>query len=168
MIAALLLLLQAASADVPARFSVLAPVANQPCVRGRAPDEIVVCADPLPDQKLPLPHEVPSSLPQPVNRNADGMGALAAEGTPCAARVGGCQVGIDLLGMGTAAVRGIQKLVAPGSCCERDGEGTSTGMLVGDVIGGVARAFRPHAKAPKGERVPIDLAEPSMAGRVSP
>ncbi|WP_288459485.1 hypothetical protein [uncultured Sphingomonas sp.] len=167
MIAALLLL-QAAPADVPARFSVLVPVAHQACKRGRAPDEIVVCADPLPDQKLPLPDEAPSSLPQPVNRNADGMGALAAEGAPCASVARGCQVGIDLLGMGTAAIRGVQKLVAPGSCCERDGEGTSTAMLVGDVIGGVARAFRPHARAAKGERVPIDLNEPSLAGRVSP
>jgi len=49
------LLLQAAAPAVPAAHSILVPVGDQPCVRRSTTDEVVVCADPLPAQALPLP-----------------------------------------------------------------------------------------------------------------
>lgn len=168
----LALLLQAASAtvgaaapDVPAGHSILVPVGNQPCTRPVA-GEVVVCADPMPAQDLPLPAEAVSTRAVPVNRDMTGVGALNAAASPCATRVGGCQTGIDVLGMGTALVRGVQKLVAPGSCCERDGEATSTGMLVGDIVGGVGRAGK--RKPDRARREAIDLDDPVLSGRVHP
>lgn len=159
--------LQAAAA--PERFSILVPVANQQCttpgVTGDGKD-IVVCARPLPEQKLPLPNEATSTLSQPVNRDMTGAGALRAEATPCAARIGGCQVGLDIIGAGTAVIRGIQKLVAPTSCCEEPGEATNTGKLLSDVGGGVARAFR-H-KPDTSRRVAIDISDAEPVGRVLP
>lgn len=162
----LALALQAAAAPTPERFSILVPVADQPCGRRKPDDDIVVCADALPEQTLPLPQEAVSTRPVPVNPHMTGTGALAAEGTPCAGRVGGCQVGVDMLGMGTALVRGIQKLVAPNSCCEEPGEATSAGKLIGDVVGGVGRIGK--RKPDKSGRVAIDLSEPVMTGRVAP
>lgn len=160
-----LLALQAAAAIAPAppeRIDLLVPVAAQPCTR-RAGDEILVCADALPSQALPLPAEANSPRARAVNPDITGTGALAAEGTPCAALTGGCQVGIDVYGMATAAVRAVEKLVAPGSCCEEPGEATNPALLVRDAAGVV------KGRAPaKGERVAIDLAEPSTAGRVHP
>ncbi|MEH3035646.1 MAG: hypothetical protein PGN23_04000 [Sphingomonas adhaesiva] len=163
------ILLQAATAHappVPARFSILAPVANQPCTRQRADDEIVVCADPLPAQSLPLPDEAISPDAVPVNRSMTGTGALAAENTPCATVARGCQTGVDILGMGTVLIRGVQRLVAPGSCCEDPGEGTSTGRLVVDAGKGAAKLFR--RRPDKGNRVAIPIDDPVMTGRVSP
>lgn len=151
---------------VPQRFSILAPVANQPCTGGPAPDEIVVCADPLPEQALPLPQEATSPRPVPVNRALTGTGALAAAAPPCASLTGGCQVGVDVLGMGTALIRGVQKLVAPGSCCEDPGEGTSAGRLVVDAGKGAAKLFR--RKPDKSHRVAIPLDDPVPTGRVLP
>ena len=160
------LLLQAAARAVPAQHSILAPVADQPCVRRRDGDEVVVCADPLPEQALPLPGEAVSTRPVPINRDMTGTGALNAEGSPCATKVGGCQAGLDVFGAGTALIRGVQKLVAPNSCCERPGEATNPFMLVGDVVGGAAKAGR--RKPDKAKRVAIDLDEPVLAGRVHP
>lgn len=158
------LLLQAAGP--PVVHSILRPVDDQPCTRAVAADEVVVCAEPLPQQALPLPGEAVSPRPGPVNRDMTGVGALTAEASPCATRVGGCQTGLDVLGMGTALIRGVQKLVAPGSCCERSGEGTSAAMLIGDVVNGVARTAR--SRPDKTKRVAIDLNEPVLAGRVHP
>ena len=166
---ALALALQAvatAPAPAPERFSILVPVTNQPCTRSQAPDEIVVCADPLPSQTLPLPAEAVSTGPVPVNRDVTGMGALRAEATPCAGRVGGCQTGVDIFGMGTALIRGVQKLVAPNSCCEEPGEGTSAGKLVVDAVSGIGKLGK--RKPDTAARVPIDLGEPVTTGRVSP
>lgn len=148
----------APAAAVPQRFSILVPVADQPCVR-HAKDEVVVCANALPSQALPLPDEVPSTFARPVNRDATGAGALAAQAAPCAARMGGCQVGVDMLGMGTALIRGVQKLVAPGSCCEEPGEATSTGRLIADVARGIAGSGRRHPD--KSRRVAIPLDDPA-------
>lgn len=156
----------AVAPPVPVRHSILVPVGTQPCVRRGDTDDVVVCADPLPDQALPLPDEAVSSRPVPVNRYMNGVGALNAQSSPCATIVGGCQSGLDMLGAATAALRGVQKLVAPDSCCERPGEATNPLMLVGDVAKGVSAPFR-HA-APKAKRVAIDLDEPSLAGRVNP
>jgi hypothetical protein len=78
-------------------WSILAPVANEPCgsrYDGEAkPDDIIVCAQPLPSQKLPYPDEVVPDGPTPSNRDLTGRGALAAENAPCATRMQGCTVG---------------------------------------------------------------------------
>lgn len=161
------LLLQAAAPTVPAQHSILAPVTNQPCVRRATDDdEVVVCADPLPEQALPLPSEAMSTRPVPVNRDMNGVGALNAERSPCATVVGGCQTGLDVFGAGTALIRGVQKLVAPNSCCERPGEATNPFMLAGDIASGIAKAGL--RKPDKAKRVAIDLDEPVLAGRVHP
>lgn len=162
----LALALQAAAGPAPERFSILVPVKNQPCTRTRAADEIVVCADPLPEQALPLPAEATSPFPTAVNPRADGIGALEAEATPCASRVGGCQTGLDVFGMGTALIRGVQKLVAPNSCCEEPGEGTNPFLLVRDVAKGAKGLGK--RQRDKAARVAIDLSEPVSTGRVSP
>ncbi|MEN2787123.1 hypothetical protein ACFOKI_04315 [Sphingomonas qilianensis] len=84
-------------------WSILEAVPNEPCVlRAEArPDaqdaakqkDVIVCARPLPSQKLPYPDEVVPDGPTPSNRELTGRGALEAEGAPCATRMGGCQVG---------------------------------------------------------------------------
>ncbi|MEG3088046.1 hypothetical protein [Sphingomonas sp. PB4P5] len=78
-------------------WSILEPVANERCVSRydgeKKPDEIIVCAQPLPSQKLPYPDEVVPAGPTPSNRELTGRGALAAEGAPCATRMEGCTVG---------------------------------------------------------------------------
>ena len=165
LVATAALLLQAA-APAPERFSILVPVADQPCTRRPAPDEIVVCADALPTQQLPLPGEAVSPRPVAVNRDLTGSGALAAEGTPCAARVGGCQVGVDMVGAGTAVIRGIQKLVAPNSCCEEPGEATNPLMLVRDLIGGAKKVAA--GKPDKSRRIAIPLDDTPPARRILP
>ncbi|MFA5966306.1 MAG: hypothetical protein WC804_20005 [Sphingomonas sp.] len=53
--------------------------------------DVVVCAPTNQQQRLPLRDDRgPSEGPVPVNPALSGNGALAAEGTPCAARQGGC------------------------------------------------------------------------------
>lgn len=164
----LVLALMLQTAAVPAaaeRFSILAPVANQPCVRKGAGDDVVVCADPLPEQALPLPGDAIATGPVAINRDMTGRGALAAQATPCGVRIGGCQTGVDLFGAATGAVRSVQKLIAPNSCCE-DGEGTNPALLVRDVANRVSGLFR--ARPDRSKRVPISLDEPSLEGRVRP
>ena len=159
---ALALLLQAVPTAPPERFSILAPVAEQPCVRRDPRDDVLVCADPLPAQAVPLPTKAIPPDPQPVNRDMTGTGALAAQRTPCAARVGGCQVGVDVFGAGTAVIRGIQKLVAPDSCCEEPGEATSPALLARDAV----RAIKGRRRDTR-ERVAIRL-DDDAAGRLLP
>ena len=164
--AAMLLILLALQAAAPERFSILVPVADQPCARPTPDDDIVVCADALPSQTLPLPQEAVSSRGTPVNRDLTGTGALAAEAAPCAALVAGCQTGVNMLGMGTALIRGVQKLVAPNSCCEDAGEATNPLLLARDIAKGAGSIGK---RGPdKSARMPIDLDEPSTTGRVSP
>jgi len=160
----LLLALQAAApaAAPPERISILVPVANQRCTRGRVEGEVVVCANAPPDQSLPLPAEAAPIGPAAVNPDRSGLGAMRAEATPCGATQRGCTTGVNLFGLGTALVRGVQKLVAPGSCCEEAGEATDPGRLMRDVAG----AFR--GKQPKREAVAINLDEPDLRGRVRP
>ncbi|MGN6820122.1 MAG: hypothetical protein ACTHJR_15765 [Sphingomonas sp.] len=74
---------QPATADTPERFSILVPVADEPCVRRVDGKEIVVCGNPLPSQTLPLPDEVVPDGPVPSNPYRTGSGALAAQATPC-------------------------------------------------------------------------------------
>jgi len=150
----------------PERFSILAPPLAACRAPGPASDDIVVCgATDAP--RLPLPAERgPPSRPLPSNMNLDGMGALAASAPVCAAQQAGCQVGVDVLGMGTAAVRLIQKLVKPSSCCEDPGEATNPWQLVGDVVGGAAPAGR--KKPDKSQRVAIDLSDPPPPAKIAP
>ena len=159
--------LQAAAAQAaptPQRWSILAPVADEPCARRPGKDadghDIVVCGNPLPSQKLPYPEQVVPDRPQPSNPDLSGRGALAAGGTPCSTHMGGCTVGIDLFGAGTALVRLAQKAVAPGSCCEDPGEGTNPGLLIKDVAGGIGRAFRKKSDTSNRVAIPLDDAPP--------
>ncbi|WP_029624961.1 hypothetical protein [Sphingomonas sp. PAMC 26605] len=161
----LLLAAQAATpapAPVPAAptaFSILQPVADEPCVRrGKpvGPDDIVVCGKPLPSQKLPYPNEVVPKGPVPSNPYLTGTGALAVEdSSPCATMQRGCTGGVQFFEGGTQVVRLIQKVVAPDSCCERPGEAKDFVMLAGDVAHGVGRAFK--KKPDKSGRVAIAL-----------
>jgi len=162
----LAILLQAAAPGVPERHSILAPVGDQPCARKTEQDEVVVCADPLPTQTLPLPNEALSSGPRSVNRDLTGIGALRAANAPCAARMEGCTVGFNILGPAVALVRGVQKAIAPDSCCERFGEATDPVMLIGDAVKGVAGAGK-H-KRHQLRREAIDFEDPVLAGRVHP
>lgn len=88
------------SAAIPERFSILTP---QPCApqddkapggttRGERAD-IVVCADGKSSQSLPLPDEAGPPVGRGSNRELSAAKVLALEGTPCAARQGGCTVG---------------------------------------------------------------------------
>jgi hypothetical protein len=165
----LILALQAAApapAAAPERFSILAPPPPACRSPGPASDDIVVCAT-AESARLPLPDERgPPARPRQSNPDLDGQGALAGFAPVCAARQAGCQVGVDVLGAGTAAIRLVQKLVAPGSCCEDPGEGTNAFKLVGDTVGGIGKAFA--RKPEKANRVPIDLADPGPPPRARP
>lgn len=151
---------------VPERMSILVPVPDERCTRHQG-DDIVVCANALPSQTLPLPNEAVSDRPVPINGYLTGRGALNAQATPCAALSGGCQSGVDMIGGGVALVRGIQKLISPNSCCENPGESTSGGQLASDVVGGVKKLFR--GKPNKSNRVAIPLDDtPPATSRVLP
>ncbi len=176
----ILLLLAAQAAPVPAvpvaaptRFSILQPVADEPCVRrgkdGKDqtdPSDIVVCGTPIPSQKLPYPNEVVLNEPRPSNPDLRGTGALALESSPCASLSGGCQTGIDFFGGGTKLIRLIQKIVAPSSCCEDAGEGSDPGRLVVDAVKGAGKAFR--KKPDTSNRVAIALDAPPPTGTILP
>jgi hypothetical protein len=74
---------QTPATDTPERFSILVPVANEPCVRRLDGKDIVVCGNPLPSQTLPYPEEITPDGPVPSNPYKSGAGALAAQSTPC-------------------------------------------------------------------------------------
>lgn len=94
-----------------------------------------------------------------ANRNLSAANALALQPTPCAARVGGCQVGSNVLGPPTMLVRIVGKLINPdGDCCE-SGEATDPIALVRDAAQGVRRAFA--AKPDRSGRVAISLDDPA-------
>ena len=78
----------AATAPASGKFSILVPVAAaEPCARRPGRDteghDIIVCADPLPSQKLPYPDEIVPDGPVPSNPYRSGAAALAAQATPC-------------------------------------------------------------------------------------
>lgn len=135
------------------------------CPEG-ADGEIVVCA--APDKpRLPLPDE--RGPPDGPRRPTGDPRAALDAGDPGACALRGCQVGVNVIGAGTAAIRLIGKLIDPDSCCERQGESTDPGMLVGDAIGGIKRAF--GRKPDKSGRVAISLEAParvSSEGRLLP
>ncbi len=97
MIASLLLvLLQAASATSapkPDSWSILAPRGVNCETRTTDHGDIVVCDRADSGQRLPLFEKEPGATPHGVNPDLTGTGALAAEGTPCAATQRGCLVG---------------------------------------------------------------------------
>ncbi|WP_294333376.1 hypothetical protein [uncultured Sphingomonas sp.] len=138
------------------RWSVLA----DPCASAQTNgDQIVVCGKGVTAPRLPLPEERgPPDRPRPSNPDRTGIGALQASSAPCAALVGGCQVGVDIFGGATALVRGIGKIIDPNSCCEEPGESRNFIKLVSDAGKGVGRAFK--KKPDKSNRVPIDLNDP--------
>lgn len=152
---ALLLLVQAlpATTSPPQRIDIIAKQCPDP-VGG----EVVVCGK-TDAPRLPLPDErrEPGEIVHYKGEAALDNGAGA-----CALR--GCQVGVDLFGMATAAVRVVGKAIDPNSCCDEPGQSTSPGMLLRDVAG----AFR--KKPDKSHRVAIDLdaPPPSLKGRVLP
>ncbi len=172
----LALLLAAQAVAVPAMPLPAAPTPSGPpqriflsnCPTG-SDGEIVVCAA-SDKPRLPLPDERgPPDRPMPSNPELSATAALAEAGPNCAAVQGGCQVGVDVFGAGTAAIRLIGKLIDPDSCCERAGESTDPGMLIGDAIGGIKRAF--GRKPDKSGRIAISLDDPppvSGKGRLLP
>jgi len=122
--------------DTPTRFSILMPVANEPCrPREKLDADVVVCGNPLPSQRLPFPNEPDPSRGRPSNPELTGARALELQNTPCAARAGGCGGGIPILGMALWAGK---KLV--------------------DAVGDATKA-----KPDKSKRVPIPLDGPAPA-----
>jgi hypothetical protein len=99
-----------AAPPIPQRFSILV----DPCARASdAGKDVVVCGK-GPTPRLPLPDERGSpDHPIPSNPDMTGAGALAAEGTPCAALQGGCTVGFGGP-LVDAAVRGLVTAVSDG------------------------------------------------------
>ena len=89
---ALFLALQV-SAATPQRFSIMVdPCASASDDKGK---DVIVCGHPdAITPRMPLRDDRgPPDHPVPVNPDATGIGALAAESTPCAAHMGGCTVG---------------------------------------------------------------------------
>ncbi|MBJ6120333.1 hypothetical protein [Sphingomonas mollis] len=168
MILALLLAAQTAAvplqpASPPQRLSILASDCPKP-----TGEEITVCA-PVAQPRLPLPAERgPPDHPVPSNPDLRPTTAMNQTAAPCASLQGGCQTGIDVLGGGTAAIRLIGKLIDPDSCCERPGESTSAGMLIGDMVGGIKRAFAKKPDKSNRVSVALDTPPPSTAGRLLP
>lgn len=101
-----------------------------------------------------------------ANREMSGATALALQSTPCAARVGGCQVGFNVLGPPTMLVRAVQKLVNPNADCCEAGEATNPLALVRDAARGVKGAFA--GKVDKSNRIPIPLDDPAPTGSIVP
>lgn len=100
----LLLLAQAATAPAaapdpgrstpPPRISILVDPSPACTPTPEGSKDVVVCAPTNQQQRLPLRDDRgPPEGPVPVNPGLTGSGALASEGTPCAAHQGGCQVG---------------------------------------------------------------------------
>jgi hypothetical protein len=167
----LLLAAQAATPTAPpaapVAFSILQPVANEPCGRrGKTgerarSDDIVVCGKPLPSQTVPYSDEVVLNAPKPSNPYLTGSGAMAVEdSTPCSSVQRGCTTGLDIFGGATQTVRLIQKVVAPDSCCERPGESRDLGMLGGDIVHGVGKMFRKKPDKSGRVAIPLDDAPP--------
>jgi hypothetical protein len=78
----------------PARISILVDPTPACPPPAQGSKDVVVCARPNQEQRLPLPDERgPPNGPVASNPELTGSGALAAEATPCAAHQGGCTVG---------------------------------------------------------------------------
>ena len=160
--AAIILSLQAVtSAAAPERFSILAPVQTEPCKRQPppTPEEVVVCTTVIPTQRLPLPAERgPPDRPTPINPYLRPDVAMNATAAPCATVQGGCQIGVDMIGGGVAAVRLLGKLIDPNSCCDEPGQATNPVALVRDIAG----SLRGKKNVDKSNRVAIPLDDPPV------
>jgi hypothetical protein len=121
-------------ATAPARFSILAKQCGQPDDKG----DIVVCGNGDSGNRLPLPDERAPAPGRGANPEVSGMGALALQSTPCAARLAGCTVGFGppLVPMAVAAVKALKGAFAK--------------------------------KPDKSGRVAIPLDDPAPVGRVMP
>lgn len=127
----------APTAAAPTRFSILAPVANEPCTRTKDAD-VVVCANPLPSQRLPYPELVETNRGRPSNPDLTGARALELQNAPCAVQAGGCGgAGIPILGIALWA-----------------------GKLVADAVGDATKS-RPD----KSKRVAIPLDDPVVPAK---
>ncbi|MBA4048815.1 MAG: hypothetical protein C0476_09780 [Sphingomonas sp.] len=145
----LTVLLQAAAVDTatppappvtttaPERFSILVPVANEPCTRKKDAD-VVVCGNPLPSQRLPYPDLVDTGRGRPSNPHLTGARALELQNAPCAVQAGGCGgAGIPILGMALWA-----------------------GKLIAGAVGDATKA-----KPDKSKRVAIPLDDPVVPAK---
>lgn len=101
-----------ASAAPPERFSILA----DPCAQiERDGRDVVVCGtDPAATRRLPYPDEIVPDHGVPSNPERSGVGALAAEATPCAATQWGCPSGFfpPIVPAAVALVHGIRNAAA--------------------------------------------------------
>jgi hypothetical protein len=160
--AAIMFSIQAVTPPVaPERFSILAPVQTEPCRRQPlpTPEEVVVCATVIPTQRLPLPAERgPPDRPTAVNPYLRPDVAMNAAAAPCATVQGGCQVGVDMIGVGVGAVRLLGKLIDPNSCCNESGQATNAMALARDVVG----SLKGKKKVDKSNRVAIPLEDPPV------
>jgi hypothetical protein len=130
------------------------------CPKGAPSSDILVCGN-----RDALAFEGPAAG-RGANRDMSAANALALQSTPCAARVGGCQVGFNVLGPPTMLVRIIQKLVKPSSDCCEGGDATNPLSLVRDVAKGVKGAAA--GKVDKSNRVAIPLDDPApVAGAIA-
>lgn len=145
---------------VPQRFSILTAECASPAPNG----DIVVCKRGPDGQRLPLRDERDPAPGRGANPEVSGAQSLALQGTPCAARQGGCQVGVNILGPPVMLIRAITKLVNPANeCCEGDGATNPMG-LARDAVHGVKGMFA--RKPDKRGRVAIALDEPAPSGRI--
>lgn len=101
-----------ATAAPPERFSIL----TDPCAQiERDGRDVVVCGtDPATARRLPYPDEVVPDHGVPSNPDRTGVGALAAEVTPCAATQWGCPSGVfpPIVPAAVALVHGIRNAAA--------------------------------------------------------
>ena len=113
--------LQAAAATQPAtapqsvattsqRFSILAKQCGQPDDKGT----IVVCGNGDTGNRLPLPDERDPAPGRGANPELSSVRALELQGTPCAARQGGCTVGFGppIVPMAIAAAKALKSAFA--------------------------------------------------------
>lgn len=94
------------TATTPQRFSILAKQCGQPDDKGT----IVVCGNGDTGNRLPLPDERDPAPGRGANPELSSVRALELQGTPCAARQGGCTVGFGppIVPMAIAAAKALK------------------------------------------------------------
>jgi len=139
-------------ADGSQRWSIMT------CAPRPKPGEIVVCG-----RREENGFEGPAAG-RGANRDLSAANALALHTTPCAARVGGCQVGVNVLGPPTMLVRILGKLISPDNACCEGSDATNPLALIRDAAHGAGRTFA--AKTDHSKRSPIALDDPAPAADV--